>query len=310
MIRSFFSNNFVRCSSLVATALFIFFSATDTQSQCTPDCEGDAWSAPVTRSLPLDPCPYTGCAVDVTYVTRVACGYFKDVQITEIEIVSGCACSPQDIFEAAFEALLLSSPPVFTLPAAGTCDDTWRISAAACFSEFIVNGPLGQTYTFLVPCLGEACCYTGLTICVSNGGGIISIYTGASHDEVNCDNATPAQGLSSCFTTCDYNGFSKGATPSGERAAEPANPINHSLAMPNPVSGSIVEFELIVEAAGLASLTVYDLQGRVAAETEVELKDGATRVALDVAKLQNGTYVYELSAAGRKLINDKLIINR
>lgn len=310
MFKTISTSILLRYSYFIAAALFVFFSATSTQSQCTPDCEGDAWSAPQTRPLSLGPCPYTGCVVNVTYVKRVACGYFNDVQITEIEIVSGCACDPQVIFEESFEALLLSSPPVFPLPAPGTCDDTWRISAAACFSEFIVNGPEGQTFTFLVPCLGEACCYTGLTICRSNGGGIISIYTGAPHDEVNCDNATPAQGLSSCFTTCDYSGFSKGSTPQEGTLDYPAEPVNHALVMPNPAAGSTVEFELIVEAAGLASLVVYDLQGHIVAETEVELQDGATRVALNVDELQNGTYMYELSAAGRKLISDKLIISR
>ncbi len=295
---------------LIVAALFCFIFVVESQSQCTPDCEGDPWGPPETRLLLLDPCPYTGCAVEVTYVKRVACGYFKDVQITEIEIVAGCLCDPQVIFEDTFEALLLSSPPIFTLPAPGTCDDTWRISAAACFSEFIVNGPEGQTFTFLVPCLGEACCYAGITICVSNQGGIIEIYRGAPHDEVNCDDATPAQGLSSCFTTCDFPGFTKGSTPEADKPNDGAAPVNHSLVMPNPASGSTVEFELIVAAAGLARLTVYNLQGRIVAGTEVELLDGATHVALDVANLQSGTYMYELSAAGHKLISDKLIINR
>ncbi len=80
--------------------------------------------------------------------------------------------------------------------------------------------------------------------------------------------------------------------------------------MPNPATGTTVEFELDVNAAGQAHLAIYDMQGRIVKETSVSLANGKARVAVDVADLTPGSYVYELTVAGRKLVNDKLVISK
>ncbi len=308
-----FKNLYPKCSGffggIIAIVLLVTYSTQSAESQCFPDCNGDLWGPPEKRILPLDPCPHTGCVVEVTYVKRIACGIFKDVQITKIELIQECSCTSQDLFEATFEALILDSPPVYQLPPPGSCDDFWRISSSNCFSEFEVEGPTGQNYRFLIPCLGEACCYTGLTICVSHSGNNVEIYTGASHAEADCADAVPAQGLSSCFTTCEFNQLGKGTHLPRNKTKASIDSFSHAIALPNPAPGSTVAFDLTSDIIGPASLIVFDMQGRRVAGTDVELNGGTTRVALDVSHLLPGTYIYELSAAGKKLINDKLIIN-
>ena len=311
MFRNLYLNFSRQFGGFIAIVLSVFYSSQISHSQCVPDCSGDPWGPPETRILPLDPCPYTGCIVEVTYVKRIACGIFKDLQITEIEVLQECSCSNQDLYEATLEALILDSPPVYQLPPPGTCDDVWRISSSNCFSQFDVGGPEGKSYRFLIPCLGEACCYTGLTICVSTSGNNVEIYTGASHAEVDCAYAIPAQGLSACFTTCEFYQLGKRPRlPRNNTTASSIDKVNHSLVLPNPVSGSTVEFELTTGNTGHASLVIYDLQGRRVAEKDVELNGETTRVALNVSHLLPGTYLYELSAAGKQLIYDKLIINK
>ncbi len=312
MYRPNWKNALYSAGSLLATMLFVFIFSSDVQAQCTPDCHGDAWSAPQTQTLTLDPCPYTGCVVDVTYVTRLACGYFRDIQITEIKFEQSCNCTNEKLVQATFKALITGPNPPWPLPEAGTCDEQFRISIASCFSEFTytIGGPEGKTFTFLVPCLGEACCYTGVLICVSTGGSIVELYPGAPHDEVDCSDAIPAQGLSQCFTTCEFEEIAKSSSSPINSGQVQLEALNQALTLPNPASGSTVDIELHVNRVGVANLAVYDLQGRMVAQTEVELREGPTRVTLDVGNLQAGTYIYELTAAGYKLVNDKLIIER
>lgn len=301
-----------RISVMILCALSLVLASAPTSAQpCTPDCQPN-WNGPFQVNVFLTSVNCPGCAITITYYFRSACNVFNDYSITRIDLSNPCAgCTSQEIFEAAFQALLRLNPAGFG-PAPGTCATNWRITQSSCWNRWWLIIPEQPPIEILTPCSGSACCLASYRVCKNLAGVVTTItFTGVSSGG-NCATAVPVFGTGPCFTTCSFTNINYGKQSGNEQGDtwRPNGSQQVSAVLAPAPANDIVTITLTAPVDGSARIVVYDLQGRNVLEKEVSMNTGDNSIPLNVSTLGNGVYQYRILVNGVDLFGDKLIIAR
>lgn len=228
----------------------------DVPEPCTPDCPGSGWGSPKTKQLPA-PAPFQTCFVTVTYVDRLACGVYQDIQILRVDIPFNAACQAfinwlvdpanhnqnavgnyitrlHNIFSIALISAKFktwyedpaTSPTERAQAACGQNGNLgvqrWRVVRGSCWYNYL--NPCNCRYE-VRPCPNEVCCLKAYYLCWDPETGKPRVtYEGNAVPTSPCPlppaEATPGSVVSGdghCFQSCDDDGIDEGIQAAAAR---------------------------------------------------------------------------------------------
>jgi hypothetical protein len=81
---------------------------------------------------------------------------------------------------------------------------------------------------------------------------------------------------------------------------------------PNPATETVmVEYNVPVSKIGFYTANLYDMEGRLIKEiVRNQLKEGIARISFNTAHLTNGAYLLRLEEEGKRIWEEKLVIQK
>jgi len=73
--------------------------------------------------------------------------------------------------------------------------------------------------------------------------------------------------------------------------------VSLSNLYPNPVNTSHIKYKISSDIADVATLSIIDVNGRIAIQKTIPLQRGANEIATDVSALEAGIYLIRLSGS-------------
>ncbi len=314
--------------SMAIAALFLFTATLTAQNPnppepCVPDCPADTWTPgyPMVISV-VDCADWMGgfCSVKVYWQWRIACGIYRDLQITDIEFLDAdcfttrcisAGDTPARWLNFITELFLQTNPMGWPPHNVGDCEPYWRVSAGSCWKYNAASAIEGNPY--FEPCDPSNCCLTLYEVCLVGPGGPCCEGHGtwiADHLE-----ATP---VSSILPNCDpgcvpfcLNGSRKESVALPRSSFLPSRgELLQIMPQPSPVNSSTFTIDYSVENEGQVTLEISDMTARPVASIALSDASGSHSVQVDVSDLANGSYVFNLVQDGFRVGYGQIVIAR
>lgn len=189
---------------LAVVALIAAAMPSPTSAQCLPDCFGDSFGAPQNAVVSVG--PGSGCKMQVTYSTRIACGTWHDLYIEYVQSIptppsSLCkgyfAMDAKDLLALVTIEMIKDNPMSFPQTFPG-CTTNWRVVKGNCW--FSATDPMTGRHSASY-CDGNVCCLEAVKLCLDECGNETCFdVMGGALPPGTCDSQGPEPGM--CSTAC------------------------------------------------------------------------------------------------------------
>jgi hypothetical protein len=295
---------------------------------CTPEHFDVEWKKELPFDASTSACP--DCQVIVHYVHRKVShnGDFRqDLQIVKFELLgTGCDdCAIEDIYRNAIVKLIDVNDMKFVYHFDEVTEDSCmfldRVALGGCFGrwEYYIYNGMTHVDTVIVweSCLDTFCCWQGIKACPDTLGGftITNIEPGQYGPHGLCEETTIVNQygqLLPCIMACNWNanlpGYYEFPGPTQKRSYSLPN-INSSNSFGIRVFnfGNNINLQLRANQQARASLSVFDLTGRLLKRFDMNCSIGENTYNLDITDLANGIFIYAIEINGLLIKSDKLL---
>ncbi len=285
---------------------------------CTPDEFHVDWETQ--DVLSFFPCP--DCEVFIHYVTRKPYNR-QDLQILKFELNgSGCDdCDIEDIYRHSIVGLIDQNDMDFQFDPQDDCMYIDRVALGGCFGrwEYYIFSGMTHIDTVIVweSCLDTFCCWQLVKACPDTMGGltITNVEPGQYGPQELCMETTIVNQygqLLPCIMACNWNanlpGYYEFPGPTQKRSCILPD-INSTNAFGIRVFnyGNAFNLQLRANQQSRASLSIFDLAGRLLKRFDLNCKLGENDYNLDITDLSNGIFIYTIEINGLLIKSDKFL---
>ncbi len=320
---------YIKTVNMAIAALFLFSATLTAQNPnppepCIPDCSTDVWTPGYPMVISVVDCGdwmLGFCAVKVYWQWRIACGMYRDLQITDIEFLDAdcftvrCTSpfdTPERWLNYITELFMQTNPMGWPPHNLDECEPYWRVSAGSCWKYNDASATEGAN-PYFEPCDASDCCLTLYEVCLRGPGGPCceghGVWT-ANHLEATQVSTSVPNCDPGCIPFCRDDSRKESFSLPGSSFLPSRSELHQVIPQPSPVNASTFTIAYSVENEGQVTLEISDMTARPVASIALSEASGSHSVQVDVGDLANGSYIFNLVQDGYRVGYGQIVIAR